>query len=181
MSTEIVVVPFTIISQEDGDFMMIARYIKNKMGVSLTKVKYTYDTSVHDNDDMVYIVNKHVYPFRNNGIKCLQQAIKSVKCQGDRFQRVYAEIAFITHLLIVLNREKKNKNKPISKIIKYAVTLYAEARPEMYSIYYNYDESFRLEQSHRVVIYSLLFIIVGLIFISVLLFVDLMLVYNQVI
>ncbi len=181
MSTQLVVVPFTIISQDDADFIRIAKYIKNKMGVNLTKVKYTHGTDTHDNDGMVYIVNKHVHPYRNNGIKCLQQAIKNVKCQGDRFQQTYGEIAFITHLLIVLNREKRNKNKPVSKIIKYAISLYSEARPKMYSIYYNYDESYKLVESHKIMIYALLFIILGLILVSVLLFIDLMLVSNNII
>lgn len=135
---EIELIPLNIMSSDDEISRKVIDYIiKSEEILSLNRVYYTYTLSDED-DDMVYIASGYNKPYRKKGIDACKNAMKCVRCDGDNFQKVYGDIAFLARLLIMINSEQRGKNKKIPKAVKQAIKLYKEISPENYKIYIAY-------------------------------------------
>lgn len=134
----------------------------------LRKTEYTPDINVKysccltDNIDNVATLvetSKH----RKDGINEVRNLLGQVQHDGGNFRKVYAEIIFITHLLLVLNRELRGKHKKLPKIVKQAISLYEEINKDNAEIYWAHRDSILDLQVARWVSFICFAIIIALI------------------
>lgn len=144
MSVEIEMVPFTIISGEDKEAIEIVRYLEKSKKVSRLGVgRYTYATT-DDDDGLVFLLNGYRAPFQKSGTTILRKLLAEIQYDdGGNFRRVYIEIGFIAHLLMLINREQRSKNKPIPKLVRQAIRIYQEVSPANFEIYQSHRNSIR--------------------------------------
>lgn len=150
-SMEFEIVPMTEISSDDPNCTIICRYLEETEEIpELRNISYSY--SIQDNDDdIVFWVGGYKNPYKDKAIKDIRVWLGVNKHTGDNFQKVYAEIASISHIILAINKEKRGKHKRISKVVRQAIEIYKDVDPENYEIYRIHrnlvDQRKRIEQS----------------------------------
>ena len=137
MSSDILVQPH--ISSDDTIYIKIRNHLIKDYNVTIKNISYRHEIV---ESDIVYVISNYSSSRKDNYIKELKEIIKCVKCNDGLFYQVYAEIAFITHLLYEHNREKRGKCKNISTLIKQAIKIYRDVSPSKYTVFDQYDSTY---------------------------------------
>lgn len=125
----------TEISSDDPNCTIICKYLEETEEIpELQDISYSY--SIQDVDsDLVFWIGGYKKTYKEEAIKELRMWIGVNRYTGNNFQKVYAEIAAIAHIILAINKEKRGKNKRISKVARQAIELYKEVDPNSYEIY----------------------------------------------
>jgi len=126
------------VADSDQELWEIERYLRKTECVSMIGTRYSFHLS--DNIDKLATLVK-TSERRRDGIDEVRNLLERVQHVGGNFLKVYAEIVFIAHLLLVLNRELRGKHKKISKMVEQAISLYEEVDKDSAEIFWVYRDS----------------------------------------
>lgn len=101
----------------------IRKYIQTTEKVSDTIYSdYKYELI---SDGAVFITNES----RRSDVEILQNVLESNPCLGNNFQKVYAQIAIIAHIIWA------TKSVSVPESVALAIDLYRDVDPDNYAIY----------------------------------------------
>lgn len=132
--------PLTVLTSIENYMPKICTYIEETENVDGITDFY-YLQCIDDDYNIKLLVGGFKKPYPAAGIKAIRDLLDGIKYEGDNFRRVYVEIAMVTHILAVINKTHRGKNKPVGKLVGQAIELYREIHPQNYEIYWTHHRS----------------------------------------